>query len=117
MSATLVAFREKRWLDQRTEHAMWSHLARAYGADLQLLENLSEMDCDPNAQIIVVDEEGSVVLSDYEHPENAVYVFGRSQQRLLPLFDDVDSVRIDTPNPISLFGVVAAGIVMDARGL
>ena len=45
---------------------------------------------------VAVDENGETEISDFDHPDNALYVCGRVSESCLARFDG-PSVRIDTP--------------------
>jgi len=113
----VVAFRDKGWYnEQRTEWRLYDQLCRAYDVELKMIKNIDEVnEIGGDKKIVIFDEKGDVSLENFKHIEDAVYIFGRSGQNLKHDFPDAISVRIDTPKPISLFGAVACGIVLEDR--
>ncbi len=112
----LVAYREDTWMDRKTDFRQWDHLARAYGAELILVEQNDKL---PNDGVVVVlDQIGVTPLSEFVHPEECSYLFGHTGLNNLPdLISHRYSVRIATPKDISLFGVTAAAIVLHDRAV
>jgi hypothetical protein len=114
----LAALREKGWFDVRTEKMMWSNLSRSYNAEYQLVSTFEEIQYPNNAKIIILDESADILLEEFQHPENAVYVFGRST--LNQIQDNVPhdyAVRLRTPNPKDIFGISVACAVLFSREL
>ncbi len=115
---TVVAYRDKGWFgkefENNTDRALYEQTCSAYGANLIML---NDRDPFPNfdVPVIIFDEDGLLSLEEFEHPKDAVYVFGRSGQDLKLLFPNLTSVRIQTPNKHPLFGCVACGIVLKDR--
>ncbi len=107
---TIVAERDKGWFGRNTDYRLYKQTTDAYGAELILVDSLARESI--NSPIIFV-EDGDHLLDDWEHPEDATYIFGRSCQNLSLLFPDAPSVRIETPSNHPLFGHVAAGIVLE----
>ena len=68
--------------------------------------------------LVFVDERAETPLQDFQHPENALYIFGRTSWSALEnLIQDYLSVRIDTINPGCMWGHQACAIVLHDRGL
>ena len=68
-----------------------------------------------NPTVYLMDQYGKISLDDHKPDSNGIYVFGRTHLDLtkhLPHYAE-NSIRIDTPNSISLFGVTAAAIFLD----
>ena len=110
----LVAYKEKTWLNPNAERQMWGHLARSYGLDWVLISDDSEVPTDQSS-LIIIDEDGDESLEDFEHPLDAIYLIGKTHQKLTELFKNITSVRIDTPNKVCLFGISAASILLEDR--
>lgn len=112
----IVAECDPGWFDANTDWRMWHHLARAFGAQLSFIPQDMPLTAGVGAlrdrRIVLVDEEGEYKHTEYEWPERVALVFGRSGRRLRPMFPREDSIRIETPAPVSLFGVEAAAIVL-----
>ena len=112
---TLVyAFRDSGWIDYRTDYQQWNHACRAFNADLKLVYEHHEIK--PEGTVVIIEEQGDIELSDFEHPEHCTYVFGRSGLNGLHNMIEHDHVvRIKTPKDICLFGITAVGIVLRDR--
>jgi len=78
---------------------------------------VSVIDSNPELTVVFIDEEGETSLSDYCHPENALYILGRaSYSPFKTLKERGESVRIETcKNKGLLWGHQAAGIVLYDR--
>lgn len=113
----IVAFKEHGWFGgddgSITEWRLWDHLCRAYGVSLQLVDVWEDIHVPPNSDLVVVDEEGVGLLEDLDRvsADDSIYVFGRTGLSLMG-YPHNRSIRIATPNPICLFGVEAAAIVL-----
>ena len=60
---------------------------------------------------VFVDENATVELSDFEHPENALYIFGRAG--FAPVIPEgAQSVKIVTPCPGCLWAHQACAVVL-----
>jgi len=114
---TVVAYREESWMNPKADWRQWDHLTRAYGVDLMLLDRGVELGTvELTGDIVVLDEDAEMILDYFTHPEDAIYVFGRTGHAFLhKQIPNNVSVRIDTPNPICLFGCEAAAIVLEHR--
>lgn len=118
MSAVIAALREAGWLDRITDKAQWDNMTRSFNSELQLVTDFPDIVYPAGFSIIVMDESANTKLEDFVHPENAIYVFGRSTinniQDTLPCDH---SVRIATPQQKGIFGVSAACAVLYSRSL
>lgn len=109
----LVACRERTWLDAKTDYRQWDNLARAFGVELQMIDELIAIDS--AGVLIVVDERGEQELANFVHPVTCTYLFGRTGLNNIPALIDCDaSVRIASKY-ISLFGISAASIILHDR--
>ena len=116
MGAKVIGMYEGGWMDSRTDRRMWDNLCRAYGAELQMVNDWSEAIVPVGFTVVVCDEEGKTDLADFTHPEDAVYAFGKSREGLGYLMQSQGvSLRITTPNSVSMFGVSAAAIILEDR--
>jgi len=112
----IVAFKEKGWLDPKTDFRMWDHLCRSMEQDLQLITDFSEANIPSDGKIIIMDESASDTLQSFVHPDNAVYVFGRSGLNKMQDRHYSDyAIRIDTVTDVCLFGIEAASMVLYDR--
>lgn len=113
MSIKIVAFREDSWFfDETTDFRMWDHLCRAYNVEVQLIREWSEAITDGRPIYLFV-EEGTELMSTHVIDPNGLYVFGRTGLNLLLAVPEyTKSIKIETPNEISLFGVCAASMFL-----
>lgn len=124
---TIIGMWESEWLDPKIEMFMWRQLCAAYKVDRlvmvpKLLENRTNVDqFDTVAEAIkscygtkiIMEPKGNVKLNTLNHPENAVYIFGKAGKNN----QDIDGmkVRIDTPTMTDMFAISAAAIVLASR--
>lgn len=102
----------------KTDYRQWDHLCRAFGAELQMISDWSEAIIPNGHSVVVLDEPGEHSLSSFEHPENVVYVFGRTGLNNLASFIDCDAcVRIEYEPDLPLFGISACSMVLYDRSL
>jgi len=116
----LIAFREiYAGFSHNVDYKMWEQLALAYGAEVQIIGDWNEAVIPDGHKIVLVESEGAEEITTFTHPENVVYVFGRTSLDIHGLIphdcSNGECVRIDTPNPNGLFGVEAAAIVLHRR--
>lgn len=118
MGAKIAALREAGWVDEITDKAQWDNMTRSFGAELQLVTDFADVIYEKDYSVVVMDETGETNLEDFIHPENAIYVFGRSTMNNLQRQIHHDhSVRIVTPEQKSMFGCSVACAVLYARSL
>lgn len=97
-----------------TDRAQWQHLARAFGAKANLIRDWSEVSLPEGTAIILADEKGAVESRDFAWPTGDIaLVFGRSGQDL-PVAQH-SSIKVATPEPISMFGITAAAVILRDR--
>lgn len=114
MSVKIIAHYEKKWFDDsRTDRRLYDHLTRCFiDTNLQMITEWSESDTEGKT-VIILAQDGVEELATFVHPVNACYVFGRSgQNNMLVVIPHDFSVKITTPNPISMFGSTVAGMVL-----
>jgi hypothetical protein len=124
---TLVGMWEKDWLDPKIELFMWKQLCHAFKVDrlvmvpplLSKRDSVDQYDSIEEAlescegQRVILEPKGDVMLHNFEHPSQVVYIFGnawRDNQRI-----DGVKVRIDTPTMTDMFAINAAAIVLASR--
>ena len=68
-------------------------------------------------QVVWCHEEGETTLRDFVHPENALYIFGKTNYSPFLSFDSPGSVsvKIETPSPGLLWGHQAASVILYDR--
>lgn len=117
MSVKLVAFREDTWFAPLAEYNLYNHLAIAYNCDSQLIRDWSEAVVPDGWPVILAYEHGELESRQFRHPENAVYVFGRTALDLLGAVPNPDVIlRVDTPgSSLGMFGAQIAAIVLRDR--
>lgn len=128
---------EHGWNVPNIEINQWEFLCREFGVDglymypitgilanskLNLVEvnNFPEVLADTkNLTRVWVDEKGEINLRDFEHPENSLYIFGKSGTSFLNEKKSTDSsIFIPTPNNSALlFATEACAIVLYDRFL
>ena len=112
---TLLGVYEKGWLDNKVERFIWKQLRHAYGVDQVILtdiideETLSSLE----GEVVLLEPTGDVMLHEFKHPKNVIYVFGNAMNHNLKL--DGVKVRIDTPTMTDMFAFNAAAIVLESR--
>ena len=111
---TLLGFYEKGWLDNKTEKFIWKQLRHAYGVDQVILtDNIEEALLSLEGEVVLLEPKGDIMLHEFKHPENVIYVFGNAMNHNLKL--DGVKVRIDTPTMTDMFAFNAAAIVLESR--
>jgi len=115
MPVRIVAWKEPTWFVPNADRALWHLLTRAYCVDLEMVDPGKPPKFQEDETVVLFDEQGKTSLHDYDHPENAVYVFGRTHQNNLLEMDHDDSVVIEYPGKSMLFGVTACAIALDDR--
>lgn len=131
MSVEVAGTWEFGWSAPKTEFDLWWAVMRSY--DIPMLhmaprsgfqhKMLSEYDSlesllSETADLtpVFVDENAECELADFEHPENALYVFGRANFHTFLLYGKGHkSVRIDCPKPGMFWPHQTLAVVMDHR--
>ena len=124
---TLVGMWEAGWLEPKIELFMWRQLCHAFEVDRLvmtpvLLGKRTSVDEYPTMEeaidsckgtFVIMEPRGDVMLKNFSHPENAVYVFGNANMHNQRI--DGVKVRIDTPKRTVMFAINAAAIVLADR--
>ena len=124
---TLVGRWESGWLKPEVELFMWKQLCHAFNVDrlvmvpkeLERVTSLDQYDTMEEAidsckgEIILMEPTGNITITQIEHPDDAVYVFGNAMNHNKQF--DGQQVRIDTPSHIDMFAINAAAIVLADR--
>lgn len=111
----VLAYKEPSWMDENTDFRHWANITRAFGVELILLNPSDEMIFEDDDIVVIVDEQGAVDIDDFNHPENCVYVFGRTHMNKLIENPHDFSVRIDYEGHNCLFGSQACAIILKDR--
>lgn len=122
---------EVGWNVPLTESDLWIMPLREFGVDELLMTPVSgiaykrvreypsvaeALGAHPNLTPVFVDEKGEVELEDFEHPEDAIYVFGKvSYSPYIQLGSGHKSVRIKTEAKGMLWPHQAMSIVLYDR--
>lgn len=126
---------ERGWSTPIIEVSLWEFMVREYGVDTLYMYPVSGIDNKSVAEIadletildaertlentiVFVDEEGEEPLTDFQHPERALYVFGKTSLSPYKLYKKASdrSVRIVTPSNLGmLWGHQAALLVLADR--
>lgn len=134
MTVKVVTFWELGWNTPIKEADLWEMVYRDFGADELIMIPISgiahrsitekkdiETVLQENKDLTVVfcDEQGDSTLASFEHPENVLYIFGRTNYSpFLNMQRDQDmSLKIETvrPNGGLLWGHQAAAIILYDR--
>lgn len=68
--------------------------------------------------VVVLDESGATSLSEFKHPENAVYIFGRTLQNEIQNMIDIKYdhvIKVENVADVPFFGSTTGGIVLYDR--
>lgn len=104
---------ELGWSAPITEAHLWSYPLRDFGVDEWCMSPVSGIAdtavkeypevkdviaANPDLTVVFCDENGTQTLSEFQHPENALYVFGKAgQSPFVSLFKEGDlSLKIET---------------------
>jgi len=134
MIVKIAGIWEMGWSAPLTEHSHWHYPLRDFKVDefimcpvsgiAEPVKEYAELSlaiaANPDLQVVFVDEQGTETLSNFVHPENALYVFGKaSQSPLATYYKEGDlSLRIETPaNAGLLWPHQAAAILLYDRML
>ena len=111
----VLAYKEPSWMDENTDRAHWKNITRAYNVELTLLDPKDKLSFADDDIVVIVDELGVVDIEDFEHPEDCIYVFGRTHMNSLIETPHDFSVRIAYEGKNCLFGSQAASIILEDR--
>lgn len=136
MASVTVLGMWERWLEpERFERRVWKHTIQAFKVDrwgmcdvaggpftspVQYADLATMLAAHPGPKTFLIPPgriEGTGNLSEYEHPENAIYVFGRGGENLVKHVtpaDDVVSIHMPLGGA-ELYAAVALGQVLYDR--
>lgn len=121
---------EQGWNYPLMEQTQWEMVMREFGVSrmnmvpvsgikgrrLHEYADIGDVIADRGLEPVFVDENGETELTDFEHPENALYIMGRVSQSALPQYGKGrKSVRINTPKSGLLWPHQALAIVLYDR--
>lgn len=123
MGIHCFSFYEEDWLVRKADRQQWNHLTRAYGGSYELHDKAGfvwdDVTHNPNnLPVYVFDETGDTLQGGFTHPTDAIYVFGITGMditQIVPESSRAGVVKIETPNPVCLWGCEAAGIALAHR--
>lgn len=124
---TLIGRWEKDWLDNRVELFIWKQLCSAYEVDRLVMvgksknpritidqyDTMEEAINSSKGEVVLLEPKGNIILSNFIHPKDAIYVFGNAMNHNLK-YNGI-TVRIDTPTMTDMFAFNAAAIVLADR--
>jgi hypothetical protein len=104
---------EQGWNTPWLEHDLWIQVVNEFAANgwymtpvsgiaksstlVEVVDMQEVIDANPDLTVVWVDEKGDIPLQKFEHPQNALYIMGRTSQTVLGMRRDGDpSVRIET---------------------
>lgn len=121
---------ERGWFNHRDELNLWHYPMKDLGVDelamspkargllsqkVRQFRSVEEMVQHYGLPIIICTESGDSSLQNFEHPENALYLFNRTSGGQLPVKPD-HTLRIEThANKGLLWGHQAASIILYDR--
>lgn len=120
---------EQGWFDSKTEINLWHYPLKDFGVDelamtpffghttnkVREFHSVEQMVKHYGLPVIICTEDGESELSDFVHPENALYLFNRTSGGNLPIIPDY-TLRIKTKlNKGMLWGHQAASIILHDR--
>lgn len=111
----VLAYKEPTWMDKNTDFRHWANVTRAFGVELTLLNPSDNMIFETDEIVVIVDEQGVCDIEDFVHPEDCVYVFGRTHMNKLIKTPHDFSVRIAYEGKNCLFGSQACAIILEDR--
>jgi tRNA(Leu) C34 or U34 (ribose-2'-O)-methylase TrmL len=130
---TILGVWEPTWMEPRVERRVWKQTLDSFKADKWAMTGLDSsswsiphyypdmeemLEAYPGKKtfLIAPDRTESLDLADYQHPEDAIYVFGNTPNSLVKyVSEDDDVVSIHTPHNATLFGHCTLPIVLYDR--
>ncbi len=123
-----ISFFEETWLVRNSDRQQWNHLVNAFECSFELydLNGFVWDDAEHNPDglpVYVFDETGERSLltpDEFQHPIDAIYVFGitgTDVTKVVPDESTTETIRVDTPQAVSLWGVETAAIALGHRYL
>jgi len=128
---TLVSLWENGWLDPEVEAFAWKQMSSAYSVDdIVFSPYLLQRRLKPRqaktmdealgmvtGELVFLIPEIGTPLDKFDHPEEAVYIFGNAKQGNRDVVDRHGGyvVHIPTPKQVDIFGINAAAIVLADR--
>lgn len=121
MTTKVVGLFDKEWFEHRkTEWRLWKQATNAFACKLELVHEPYQIWEMPGPKTFLMPHPKLVTtpLSEYVHPEDAIYVFGNTRESLRDQVKPEDEVvTIYTYNTAHMFGHTTAGIVLYDRML
>jgi hypothetical protein len=114
----VIAYRESNWMDAVCDRGYWHLACKAYGVGLTMFDPDTETapEIGSDETVVIMDEQGKIRLEDFKHPENCVYIFGRTHSNeLVNTIRHDHSVVIEYSGDNCVFGITAVGIVLEDR--
>jgi len=110
MTVRVAGMWEMGWKAPISEHDVWSYMLRDFAADEWIMCPVSGIDSNKVTEmatladvvaaapetIVIVDEKGEIPLHEFEHPDDALYVIGKTSYSPMALGTGL-SVYVETP--------------------
>lgn len=120
---TVIGIWEPTWFEYaKTERRVWKQTIDSFNVDVWCMYvDPEEMERDEKPWTFLVAprscDENAIPLTEFEHPKDAVYVFGNTPNHLKRYIREGDQVvTIPVPNPnASMFGHCALPVVLYDR--
>lgn len=113
----IIAYRERTWFsgehEDNTDFALWDQLCSAFNVPFQLIDDWSQAIIPNESKIYLFEEDGQEDFNNHTIDISGVYVFGKTHLNIMNVVPTYEqSIKIVTPQPICLFGVSAASILL-----
>lgn len=105
-------------MDPVCDRGYWHLACKAYGVGLTMFDSDTEDTpaIDDDEIVVILDEQGETPLEEFIHPEDCVYIFGRTHaNNLVNTIRHAHSVVIEYVGNNCVFGITAVGIVLEDR--
>ena len=130
---TVLGVWEPTWMEPRVERRVWKQTLDAFGVDRWAMIGADEVNWSIPTQfyawedalaaysgkktfLVAPGRTDSIDVINYDHPDDAVYVFGNTPDNLVRyVSSDDDVVSIHTDTPATLFGHCTLPIILYDR--
>jgi len=129
VSVTVIGMWELDWLLPRLERRLWKQTLAAYGIKNWAMvpgdtergsplefNSLEEALTKSHGTRVFLRPDSGIPLSEFDHPIDAVYIFGNAKESLRKYIRQEDNVvTIDCPQATDMFACVALAPVLHSR--
>ena len=105
-------------MDDICDRGFWHLACKAYDVGLTMFQPNGKAvpEIADDEVVVLMDERGTVELEDFDHPDDCVYVFGRTHtNNLVETIRHDHAVFIDYEGDNCVFGITAVGITLEDR--